>query len=230
MTYQGSELEIFEYARNWKRYWVSRIAGFVSGDVLEVGAGIGANTPFLRGMTAGRWLCLEPDCDLLEKCASRAKNLGLRVETASGTVGALPRGECFDTALYIDVLEHIEDDAAELSRLIPHLRSGGHIIVLCPAHQGLFSEFDKAVGHFRRYTTASLAGCGPNASILQRCEYLDSVGYFLSLGNRMLLRQSVPDKKQILFWDRFIVPISRVLDRVSAYRFGKSVLAIWERK
>jgi hypothetical protein len=29
---------------------------------------------------------------------------------------------------------------------------------------------------------------------------------------------------------RLVVPISRVLDQVSAYRFGKSVLAIWERR
>ena len=49
--YVGSELELFEKARNWKAYWRAQIAGFVRGEVLEVGAGIGANTLTLAGLT-----------------------------------------------------------------------------------------------------------------------------------------------------------------------------------
>ena len=48
--YAGSELELFEKARNWKAYWRAQIAEFVRGEVLEVGAGIGANTLTLAGL------------------------------------------------------------------------------------------------------------------------------------------------------------------------------------
>ena len=62
--YAGSELELFEKARNWKAYWRAQIAGFVRGEVLEVGAGIGANTLTLADLEYDRWTCLEPDAAL----------------------------------------------------------------------------------------------------------------------------------------------------------------------
>src|SRR5579863_9759834 len=58
--YAGSELALFEKARNWKRYWRSLVKPFISGDVLEVGAGIGANAELLREVTHREWTCLEP--------------------------------------------------------------------------------------------------------------------------------------------------------------------------
>ena len=73
--YAGSELELFEKARNWKAYWRAQIAGFVRGEVLEVGAGIGANTLTLAGLEYQRWTCLEPDAALaarIELPAGRA--------------------------------------------------------------------------------------------------------------------------------------------------------------
>ena len=59
--YSGTELELFAHATNWKAYWRRMLAPFVRGDVLEVGAGIGTNTPLLRELTTGAWTCLEPD-------------------------------------------------------------------------------------------------------------------------------------------------------------------------
>ena len=77
-------------------------------------------------------------------------------EIRCGTTGDLAPDEMFDTALYIDVLEHIEDDTAEVARVCRHLAPGGHLIVLVPAHQALYTPFDAAIGHFRRYTMRQL--------------------------------------------------------------------------
>ncbi len=60
--------------------------------------------------------------------------------------------------------------------------------------------------------------------------YLDSVGAFASLGNRVVLRQSMPTLKQILLWDGRMVPLSKVFDSLLGYRAGKSVLGIWRKK
>lgn len=226
--YIGSELGIFAHARNWKRYWISRLARYLAGDVLEVGAGMGANTLWLRPLCAGRWLCLEPDPELLRKCALDAGRLGLSIETVCGTLDALPPNRSFDTALYIDVLEHIDDDAGELRSLSRRMRPGGHVIVLAPAHQRLFSPFDRAIGHFRRYDAASLDRIAPAGWVSCRREYLDSLGFFLSLANRRLLRQSEPTLRQILLWDRALVPLSRYIDPLCGFRFGKSILSVWK--
>ena len=135
----------------------------------------------------------------------------------------------FDTILYIDVLEHIEDDRGEMSRAAELLAPRGTLIVLSPAFPLLFSEFDRSVGHYRRYTRASLAAVMPASLRQVRLRYIDSVGFMASLANRALLRQELPSRRQIALWDRVMIPVSRVLDPLLVHSFGRSILAVYER-
>lgn len=131
--------------------------------------------------------------------------------------------------MYVDVLEHIDDDRGELAHSIAHLDPGGKLIVLAPAHAWLFSELDRVVGHFRRYTSASLVFLAPPETKLKSCRYYDSVGIVASFANRILLRQDIPTPAQIYAWDRYMVPLSRWIDPLIGHRIGKSVLGIWEK-
>ena len=45
--YQGDELALFQHATNWKGYFKQQIAPYFTGDVLEVGAGLGGTTAHL---------------------------------------------------------------------------------------------------------------------------------------------------------------------------------------
>jgi 2-polyprenyl-3-methyl-5-hydroxy-6-metoxy-1,4-benzoquinol methylase len=211
--YAGSELELFEKARNWKAYWRAQISGFVRGDVLEVGAGIGANTRTLAGLDYERWTCLEPDAALAARIELRA---GGRHETAVGTVADLTAEAQFDAILYIDVLEHIEDDGGEMARAAARLKPGGALIVLAPAHPFLFTPFDRAIGHFRRYTRASLRKAAPETLRTEKLVYLDAAGMLASAANRLLLQRALPTERQILTWDRLLVPVSRLIDPIFA--------------
>lgn len=224
--YAGGELELFEKAVRWKRYWRNRVQPFVAGDVLEVGAGIGANTRALADLPHRSWTCLEPDPALAARIPSMGPGYAKRV----GTTECLGASEGFDTILYIDVLEHIEDDRGELARAAAHLRPGGHVIVLSPAHQFLYAPFDRAIGHFRRYSRASLRAAAPVSLRETKLAYLDSVGLLASAANRLLLSQSMPTESQILAWDRVMVPISRLLDPAFMGRAGKSILGVWQRE
>ena len=227
--YEGNELEVFGSAENWKTYVASRLALRGVRRVLEVGAGLGGTTQYLCDGTQESWLCLEPDESLAAKIRSSiaAGRLPGICSAKVGTLKELAEDELFDAVLYIDVLEHIEQDAAELTRASRQLRPGGRLIVLSPAHQWLFSPFDTAIGHLRRYTRASLASVAPNRLSCESLDYLDSVGMMLSLGNRLLLRSATPSLGQVQFWDKRVVPMSRLLDRALGYRVGKSVLGIW---
>lgn len=227
--YEGSELELFAHARNWKAYWRRALTPWIRGDVLEVGAGIGTNTPLLRGLTAAAWTCLEPDAAQLERARRAHAELDLAARHVVGTLATLDERERFDTLLYLDVLEHIPDDRAELDLAARRLTPGGRIVVLSPAHQGLFTEFDRAIGHHRRYDRASLAAVGPAALEREALFYLDSVGLCASLANRVLLHQSAPSLAQVRTWDRFMVPVSRVLDPLLLRRVGKSIVGVWRR-
>jgi SAM-dependent methyltransferase len=229
-SYVGSELELFARARNWKAYWVEQVRPFISGDVLEVGAGLGANTRLLDSGVPRRWVCLEPDARLADRLlALPGRDAGGRYTVVCGTLRDIGSEQRFDTVIYVDVLEHIEQDREELMGAASHLHPGGRVVVLSPAHQWLFSPFDAAVGHVRRYSGSMLRNASPPALRLERIGYLDSVGLLASAANRLLLRQSMPNRRQVRFWDDWMVPISRRLDRLLGYSLGKSILAVWQK-
>ena len=229
-AYPGAELDLFKHAVRWKRYCAGQLGPYIKGDVLEVGAGIGGTSRFLCEARHASWTSLEPDPELARRLSEdvAARPLPVPAVVREGTVRTLPAETLFDTVLYIDVLEHIEDDRAELRQSALRLRDEGHLIVLAPAHNWLFSPFDTAVGHLRRYTRRSMVEVGPSNLALVRAFYLDSVGLLASLANRLVLRASHPTASQIRFWDSRLVPASRVIDRLARRRLGKTVVAVWK--
>ena len=230
-SYVGSELELFADAVHWKRYFRSVFADRLVGDVLEVGAGIGETARHLIDGRQRSWLCLEPDERLASKLREWAGSgsIAPRPDVQIGTTADIPPHSRFDTILYIDVLEHIDDDRAEMARAASLLSPGGTVIVLSPAFPRLFSEFDRSVGHSRRYTRSSLAAVMPPSLRKIRLKYFDTVGFMASLANRALLRQDLPTKQQIALWDRVMIPASRIIDPLLAHSFGRSVIAVYER-
>ena len=227
-TYIGSELQLFAKAANWKAYYGGKVKKYLAGDVLEVGSGIGATTQALCDGSARRWVCLEPDPEMSQETASgiAAGRLPRCCEARAGTVRDLGAGELFDAILYIDVLEHIEDDAGELAAASDHLKTPGRLVVLSPAHQWLYTPFDREIGHHRRYNKKSLLAAAPPGLRRVELRYLDSVGLLASLGNRLLLRSSMPTEQQIRLWDRLMVPASRIVDPALNFTLGKSILGV----
>jgi SAM-dependent methyltransferase len=225
--YVGNELELFSRATRWKGYFAKAITDYIERDVLEVGAGIGANTLLLHNAKVSSWHSLEPD----ETLAQQARQAVAGLPTCRVLVGTTTSTELgrYDTILYIDVLEHIEDDQGELEHAATLLKEDGHLVVLAPAHQSLYSEFDRAIGHFRRYDAGSLTAVGPADLTLERVFYLDSVGMLASFANRAFLKSSQPTPAQIATWDRFMVPLSKLLDPCFGRRLGKSVVGVWRR-
>ena len=226
-AYEGSELEVFADAHNWRAYWSSLVRPFLGRRVLEVGAGIGSVTRVLYS-PGSQWTALEPD-PLLSARIPETMGPDADVTVVTGSLATLPAGESFDSVIYIDVLEHIEHDAAEVQSAWDHLNRGGTLVVLAPAHQWLFTPFDAAIGHFRRYSLTQLRALRPSTATEVFGGYLDSAGVLASAGNRMLLRSAHPTREQIALWDTRLVPVSRALDRVLRHRIGKSVLIVWRK-
>lgn len=233
MSYQypGGELEVFAHASNWKAYWSSQVRPWLRGRVIEVGGGMGANIAHLLQPDIVEFLSIEPDEKLFGILKHRVAAVTCipSVRALQGTLLNIPVEAAWDGIVYIDVLEHIEDDRGELFQAAQRLRSGGVIVVLSPAHQWLYSKFDASIGHFRRYNQAMMSPLTPPDCRLDGFKYLDMAGLLASSGNRFLLRQSCPGLRQIRFWDRLLVPLSRRLDPLFGHRIGKTVLAIWRK-
>ncbi len=227
--YEGDELVLFQHAKHWKKYFSEQIKPYIKGNVLEVGAGLGATTLLLNDGSAAKWLLLEPDkemCAALKK-KIEAKELPTNCQLLFGTVDQTT--STFDTIIYIDVLEHIEKDAEEMKKAAALLNAGGHIIVLSPAFQFLYNPFDKVIGHHRRYNKKMIRNITRVELQLLSSRYYDSVGYFAALMNKLFLRKKYPTQKQVLFWDNWMVPVSKVTDQLFFHSFGKSIIAVWKK-
>jgi len=233
--YPGTELDLFSLAVNWKRYWITLVSPYISGRVLEVGTGTGNNTGLIQSMCRGKftaWTCLEPDITLIDRLKQKIafEKTGAVIEVVHGRVIDLPQTmPPYDTILYIDVLEHVKNDKTELQSAANLLSTNGHLIVLSPAHAFFYSEFDRRIGHFRRYTIGTLKRLTPQECIPVLCRYLDSAGMIVSLVNRILFHQSAFKPGHIMIWDRFFIPVSRVLDTLTFGKIGKSLLMVWRK-
>jgi hypothetical protein len=221
-SYVGSELELFAGADHWKSYVAKNLAPFLGRRVLEVGGGIGANIPYLRTSAVEEWTSVEPDATQADVIRSRIARGEIAVDchVICGTIEAIATDARFDA---------IADDGGELARSSRLLAPGGKLVVLAPAHQFLFSPFDKAIGHFRRYTPASLSALSPPGCRVVCSRLLDSAGFFASLANRLVLSSAMPTARQIAFWDNVLVPASSFLDRLTFHRFGKTVILVWRK-
>ena len=232
-VYVGAELDTFKLARNWKQYWSSVLAPFVHGSVLEVGAGIGANIPYLINDRVTQYLGLEPDGRLVAQLRGEQSETKVRetvpIDIRQGTIADLSAGDQFDTIVYLDVLEHIEHDGSEVAAAAGRLRPGGRLVVLAPAFQQLYSEFDRAIGHYRRYTARTLTALTPGGLSVIEVRYLDAFGARLSAANRLVLSKSMPSAGNIKLWDRVIIPLSRVGDHLLGRFVGRSVVCVWQK-
>ena len=229
--YIGDELELFSAAKNWKQYVTKLIQPYIKGDVLEAGAGIGTNTLLFFNNKVSSWVLLEPDkknFTVLQTIVAD-KKLPANASLFNGFTTDIDETKKFDTILYIDVIEHIEDDKSEITTAINLLKPNGHLIVLSPAHNYLMSPFDKAIGHYRRYSKKMAAALGNEKVAIVKNIYADSVGFFASYANKLLLKQKYPSKKQIHFWDSFMIPISKIIDPLLFHTCGKTIITVWRK-
>jgi hypothetical protein len=232
--YDGLELDLFAQVTNWKTYIRNEIGPYIKGHVLEVGTGIGGITNILYSGREESWTCLEPDHFLFNRLAKSLNNSSSEKsgfpKPIRGNIDHPAITRKYDTILYIDVLEHIENDMLEVSKASQKLKKNGMLIILAPAHQCLFSPYDDKVGHIRRYSKNQLIKIRPPGTKLLRLRYVDSVGSLASLINKIILGGRMPTKYQLVFWDRLMIPLSRLFDSLLGYKIGKSVYAIWQKQ
>ena len=125
ISYLGNELDLFQHAVNWKAYYATRLLPYISGDVLEVGAGVGGTSRFLCRDGQRSWTCLEPDPQLAARLDARLSPSPLPAPTlvVRGTLDDLRPDSLFSPLLYIDVLFTIKASRTLSSRSAARFRS-----------------------------------------------------------------------------------------------------------
>ena len=224
-NYPSEATEKFDNAKFHRKYCMSFVKKFIQGEVLEVGAGCGSFTRdyFNSDLNITLTETDQKNYEDLKRFFYKKNN----VTITNNKIFNIDKK--FDTILYLHVLEHIEEDRKELESAYEKLKKGGRLIIMVPKHQKLYSNFDKAIGHFRRY---ELDFFEKNLINLERklLISLDSVGYILYFLNKIFFKnETFPSYLKIFIWDKIFTPFTILLDFFTNYRFGKCIVAVYKK-
>ena len=147
IDYDGWELPLFDLSKNFRKYQFDLIKEFVSGNVAEIGPGNGIILRLYLDH-CDKLDLFEPDKNLYSKLNDKFSNYK-KITVINDELNT--SSNIYDVILYLDVLEHIEDYEKEILKAHNALKKGGYLLINVPAFQFLYSDFDKDVGHFRRY-------------------------------------------------------------------------------
>jgi 2-polyprenyl-3-methyl-5-hydroxy-6-metoxy-1,4-benzoquinol methylase len=209
---------------NYLRWIADLIEPHLGRRVLELGAGIGSIT---RLYADGRQVVAS---DLSSYCVEsmrrRFDGVGNITVVQSDLRELEASGDRFDSVLMVNVLEHIQNDADVLSTLPSVLVRDGRIVIYVPALNGLYGQWDRKVGHFRRYSKWRMREVANVAGL----EFVD-LRYVNSLAVPAWIAFSRTEvdrtqKGSLSIWDRTGVPLTRAFEQRLRPPLGLNLLAV----
>jgi SAM-dependent methyltransferase len=220
-------LDSLDDAHNYRRWIFDLLEPYLGPRVLEVGAGHGTFTELLA---PGRHVVAT---DMSPRCAAVLRDRfwgDPAVEVLEADLEAAAVAGPFDAAVMINVLEHIEDDAAALSDLSALLVPAGRLILWVPAFAALYSEFDRRIGHYRRYDIRGLSAKLSDAGFrVDDIRYVNTLGAFAWWVVARQLHRTPTGTTGVQIFDRLFVPVVRRLERGHRPPFGQSIFAVASR-
>ena len=226
--YPGKELEALSFAVNYHRWILDEFEPYLGETIAEVGAGIGSVSKLLLEKSIKRLFAFEPSQNMYPLLAEELRREE-RAQAINDFFSPRYAHAGFDSVVYINVLEHIQDDHTELANALKVLRPQGHVLVFAPALAWLYSDFDRQIGHFRRYTKQELSRLVRDVGFtLVKARYFDFGGilpWYISL---VVLRNSLSNGGVFLY-DKLAVPMMRLLERAVPSPIGKNVLLIAQK-
>lgn len=227
--YSGVEnLEAMKVARNYNRSLVELIIKYLNRSqtvpmVLDFGAGLGTFSELLR--TEG----IIPDC--LEPDAGMAQLVRLKGYTVYESIEDIPDYK-YDFIYSLNVLEHIQDDTYAVKAISTKLKAKGRFLVYVPAFPCLFSAMDVRVGHYRRYTAIGLRDLLLKAGLVPvEIKYADFFGFFASIAYKYFGNKAGSiSSRQVAIFDKYIFPLSAILDKYLRGAIGKNIYCVCEKE
>ena len=231
VIYPGRDLEAMSFAVNYHRWILDEFRPFLGRRVVEVGAGTGSFSRLLLNEELDKLVLIEPS-EMFEQLKTGLDEVnGLTVEfhqTIFAEVSeTIARTVQPDSILYVNVLEHIEDDRRELEIAYDTLEAGGCCFIFLPALRGLFGRFDRKIGHFRRYSKYELDEKSRAVGFkILVSKYFDLAGIVPWCIKYRLFRSESLDERSVQAYDKLVVPLLRRFERVVKPPIGKNILLV----
>ncbi len=200
---------------------------------MEIGIGHGGFYGYFEGIK--NYLGLDIDSKLIEEC--RLKNPSAEyIEFDIASKGFLEElgSRRFDSVLCVNVLEHIPEESQALENMLNVIQPGGFLLLFVPAFEGLYTDMDRLAGHERRYTFESLQKSIPmDQCVIEKMEYFNPIGGVGWWANRFASHKNLDSSSinsQIIFFDKWILPVSRAINFFTRSFFGQSIVCVLRKK
>jgi SAM-dependent methyltransferase len=235
-SFAAADLEVMSDAQNYVGWIFSELVmPHLGRSVLEIGSGIGTfSTRIAADPKVKQLTCVEidPSCSASAQEALAAAEVRKPVEHHVGDyLGTTLPKDGYDTALLINVLEHLQDDRAAVRKARSELRMDGTLVIFVPAFGLLMSDLDRRLGHYRRYTTASLRKLLEGAGFTLSTLRYYNLGGFLGWLWRFRMRGHTEQSPELVrFFDRRILPLQLRVERVLELPVGQSVYAVAKKR
>ena len=225
--YDGEDLEAMDAAENYPKWIVEEFSQFLIGDVADVGAGCGNFSRFLLGAPLRSLHAFEPSKRMYDRLVQRFPGDG-RFRAVRGYVADMAEeyASRFDAVVYNNVMEHVQDDEAELRAVYRMLKPGGRVLIYVPALSWLYSDYDKSLGHFRRYS--KLSGCDlltKSGFSVEVAKYADVLGVLPWLLCMKVFKGKL-SRGSVSFYDKVGVPLTRAIEKRVSAPLGKNLLLV----
>ncbi|HET7460569.1 MAG TPA: methyltransferase domain-containing protein [Longimicrobium sp.] len=226
-TYSGEELDALGEARNYYGWISSRFAPYLGPRIVEVGAGIGTFTAvLLERRPDARITAIEPAGNNFPRLARRFAGDARVTPVHAYLDGAVPDASA-DAVVAVNVMEHIDDDAAFLRASAAATVPGGHVLLFVPALPALYGSLDEVFEHCRRYTrrelVEKLSAAGLQPVSVRYMNFPGMLAWWLWA--KVLRRKTITDRDARVY-DRWVVPLVRAVEGVIPPPVGNGLLAI----
>ncbi len=235
VVYVGKDLEAMSFAVNYHKWILDEFRPFFGKRLVEVGAGTGSFSELLLAEKPRHLTIIEPS-EMFEFLEQNV--LQIETETEIKLYHSIFAEVCGEIAksiqptsiIYVNVLEHIEDDAGELKLIYETLEMGGRCFIFVPALQSLYGEFDRKIGHFRRYTKIEIEEkCKSAGFKILKSKYFDFAGIFPWWIKYKLLKSDSLESGAVALYDKIAVPVISKFEKVLPMPIGKNILLVAEK-
>jgi SAM-dependent methyltransferase len=228
-------LNTIALANHLNSWMYNSIKPFCHGQILEIGSGVGNISEYFLNDNSSILLTdiREGYCESLREKFNGSKTL-LGIETMNLVDEDFDKkfenyfGN-FDSIFALNVVEHIFDDQLAISNCYKLLKPGGNLVILVPAYQWLYNNFDIQLEHYRRYTRKrlELLFMKSNFSIC-RSWYFNAAGITGWYVSGKLQHHKIIPVWQIRLFNKF-VGVFKLFDKIIFNSFGLSVITVGKK-
>lgn len=228
-------LEVIAAASSFNHWMYQTIRPFLQDNILEIGSGIGNISSFLFADFTTITLS-DTDESYIQTLKNKfhsshnlkeVLHIDAQAPKFESTYAFLK--EQYDAIFLLNVLEHLEEDNTAIKNCNFLLKPGGKLLILTPAYSFLYSALDKALGHYRRYTSSGLKLLlQNNRLIIKKSFYFNALGIVAWLYGKVLKLETIPSTEMNLY--NKMVPLAKFIDRIMFHKTGLSAIIVGEKK